>query len=114
MKNIKIYIAGPMNSSGRMDANVREALEAASKLREASERFLPFIPHLYFFWSVAIPQQEEYWLALDKNWLEECNCILQLPGYSLGVNEELSYAKEKNIPVYKSINEIIIAYKPIV
>ena len=105
MKPKKVYIAGPMYSSGDMDNNIRMALEAATRLRRAG--FLPFIPHLYFFWNLMSPQPRDHWMGLDLDWVRDCDCLLQLPGYSEGATIEVEVAIKNQIPVYDNIDELI-------
>lgn len=106
MKKIyKVYVAGPMYSSGNIDDNIRQALEISTTLRRAG--FLPFIPHLYFFWNIIHPMPRDYWMSLDLDWLSQCDYMLRLPGYSEGGDIETDYARDHGIPVYANIDTLI-------
>jgi hypothetical protein len=109
MNKVKVYIAGPINSSGKMQENIRNALEAGIRLRKAG--FVVFIPHLFFFWDLMFPQDREFWMTLDKDWLKECDVMLRLPGYSEGVDEEFCFAMEHKINVYDDMNLLIYDFE---
>ena len=101
----KVYIAGPMYSSGNMDDNIRMALDAATSLRRAG--FLPFIPHLYFFWNLISPKSRAYWMSLDLDWVNDCDYVLRLPGQSSGAGDEVEFAMNHGIEVYEDIDKLI-------
>ena len=96
MKPKHIYIAGPY-TKGDMVMNLRAAIFAADKLAQAGH--FPFVPHLSHFWHLVCPHNYEFWLEQDFAWLEVCDCVLCLPGESVGVEREIEYAKELGIPV---------------
>lgn len=110
MKNqILVYIAGPLFTSGRMDDNIRAALEAANKL--IIHGFLPVIPHLYFFWDLITPKDESNWLELDRRWIDQCDILLRLSGDSRGADMEVKWALENKSFVYDDIDELIKDFK---
>ena len=98
-----IYIAGPY-SNGDMVLNVREAVLAAEELIKLD--FIPYIPHLTMFWHLITPHEYGFWLDYDLQWLDKCDALLRLLGDSKGADAEVEYAKESNIPVYYSIEEL--------
>jgi len=97
-RDYRVYVAGPMFSSGRVTANVHEALKIATRLRAAG--FQVFVPHLYAFWDVISPQELAFWLEMDKHWLEACDVLLRIPGVSAGGSLEEGWATDKQIPVF--------------
>jgi hypothetical protein len=103
---IRVYIAGPIYGSGKLIDNVNDAITVANVLR--TQGFIPFVPHLYCFWSFLYPHKPaEYWLTMDKEWLLLCQVLLRLPGISPGANEEEEWAKEAGIPIVYSIEELL-------
>ena len=85
-RKVKVYIIGPLYSSGTMGSNIRAAIEAFIKIRRMGA--LPFIPHLYFFLDLISPQLRKYWLELDLDWVDDCDCAFRLPGESSGGDGE--------------------------
>jgi hypothetical protein len=98
-----IYVAGPY-SNGDMVLNVRNAVLAAEELIKLE--FIPYIPHLTMFWHIITPHKYSFWIDYDLRWLDKCEALLRLPGESKGADAEVEYAKESNIPVYYSIEEL--------
>lgn len=105
-KSKKVYIASPLFSSGRVSFNIHKALTTAENLRRIG--FLPFVPHLFFFWDFLYPDSNtNYWLEMDKEWLKECDILLRLDGKSDGADKEVKWAKEFNIPIYYSVDSLL-------
>jgi len=100
----KVYVAGPY-TKGDVAKNVRNAVLAADEL--AVMGYVPFIPHLTHFWHLLCPRDWEFWLKQDLHWLEVCDCVLRLPGESVGAALEVYRAIELGIPVYHSIEALL-------
>lgn len=98
---VKVFIAGPMFSSGSMGNNIRNAVTVATKLRDAG--FLVHIPHLCFFWYLIIPREREFWTTMDLEELETCHVIYRLPGKSSGADDEVEHARKWNVGVYADL-----------
>lgn len=94
---MKVYVAGPMRSSGYLMYNIRAAITVAEGLIKAG--YIPHVPHLQAFWDFMNPHDYEYWLRLDLKWLEHCDAIVRLPGISLGADREMARAKELGLQV---------------
>ena len=92
-----IYIAGPY-TNGDPVLNVRKAIEAGEQLIELG--YTPFIPHLSHLWHLINPHEYDYWIKYDREWLERCDALLRLPGYSDGADDEESYAISLGKPVF--------------
>lgn len=99
-RTAKIFIAGPLFSSGSIIENIREALLKAGIVRIMGGK--PFVPHLYFFWDLIFPQSRQNWLDLDLEWLEDCHAVWRLSGESSGADGEVARAEACNIPVFKT------------
>jgi hypothetical protein len=103
MSNIKVYVASPYTIGGQAK-NVRRSIEVADKLRELG--FLPFCPLLSHFWDMIIPHSYDYWMAMDLEWLKECDVVLRLSGQSKGADLEEEVAKMNHIPVVYTIEQL--------
>jgi hypothetical protein len=100
---VRVYIAGPY-TKGDVAVNVRMALKAAHEIREMG--FTPFCPHLTHFWHMLFPREYKDWLEMDLVWLEQCQCVVRLPGESSGADGEVERAEELGIPVYYGIDQL--------
>ncbi len=102
----RIYIAGPINSSGTPSKNVVAAFHAGNVLRSAG--MVPYLPHLNTFWGVQHPCSAEEWLSHDRVWLELCDAVLRLPGHSLGADIEVAWAKASCVVVFDDIPALLL------
>lgn len=104
-----IYIAGPLYGSGHQDNNIRTVLRVASLVEQ--EGFIPFVPHLYFFWNLMYRHPREFWLKLDKEWLIKCDGMIRIEGESPGSNLEERWCEEAWLPYtpipYTEDNELL-------
>lgn len=92
-----IYIAGPL-TVGDQAINVRNAMDAGSKLLASG--FVPFIPHLTWFWHLCNPEAYDDWIEMDLKWLLKCDALLRLPGESKGADIEVRFALDQGLLVY--------------
>src|SRR5262245_9980986 len=107
---MRVYIAGPLTASGDSMENIRAALDAAQKVREAGHN--PFVPHLNHFWHFLYPASYGEWMAYDLVWLDVCQALIRLPGESPGADIEVRYAKTRRILVYEGVDEFLAARPP--
>ena len=107
MRSKCIYVAGPY-TKGDVVLNVRNAILAADKLAQVG--YVPFVPHLSHFWHLLCPRPIEFWYQYDLAWLELCDCLLRLPGESVGADLEVRRAKDLGIPIYWSLEEALEAH----
>lgn len=96
-RDFRVYLAGPMFTSGRLTKNIHDALKIADRLRAAG--FQVFIPHLYAFYDAISPHEVAFWLEADKHWLEACDLLFCIPGASVGGNMEEGWARDACIPI---------------
>ncbi len=97
---LKVYVAGPIDGSGRHIPNLRRALDAGSKLM--SDGFDPFIPHLNLIWSLVHEgcATGARWQEWDDNWLRCCDGLYRLSGVSPGSDHEVALAQSLGLPVF--------------
>ncbi len=99
-----IYIAAPY-TNGDTGLNIKRVIACADRLCELG--YTPFIPHLAHLWHLISPKSADFWCAYDLVWLDLCDAVLRLPGESQGADKEVRIAKEKFIPVFYSIDELV-------
>ncbi len=104
----RVYISGPLTSSGNINENIDHAIAAARRLIKAG--LAPFVPHL----SYHVDPGEEYphsvWMEIDLPWLEAADVVLRLPGESVGVDIEVKHAEALGIPVFESIDRMVACF----
>jgi hypothetical protein len=107
MRRPRVYVAGPINGSGRQFDNLRRALDAGTELMELG--LDPFIPHLNLLWSFAQGAEVDVprWQAWDDNWLSACDALYRLPGESPGSDHEDALARRLGIPVFYTLSSVV-------
>lgn len=107
MTYVYIYVAGPI-SKGNQFSNTAAAMEVAHQLLDNG--FRPFIPHLFCFMDIVKERSYDEWLQLDLDWLLKCDALLRLQGISPGADKEVEFARHHNIPVYNTVNDLILGH----
>lgn len=102
-KRLKVYIAGPY-SKGDVAENVRNAIFAGNLVAHFGH--IPFIPHLTHFWHMLAPNDYEFWMDQDEQWLRECDAIIRLDGESSGADREMALARELGLRVLGSVFDL--------
>lgn len=104
---IRVYIAGPILTSGNPFLNIRRAIRTASTLKKRG--YAPYIPHLTCIWELATDEDFSYedWIGLDLEWLAQCQAVLRLEGESKGADREVARARELGITVYYSLDSLV-------
>jgi len=105
---ITVYIASPY-TNGDTAINVRQSFLAADQL--VALGFAPYVPLYSHFWHFLSPKAHETWMKLDLEWVRRCDCMLRLPGKSVGADQEVEYATMKGIPVFYSVYAVVKHYK---
>jgi hypothetical protein len=54
----------------------------------------------------AIPHKS--WMEVDLPWVKVCDAVLRLPGMSVGADIETAFAAENLIPVFHSIEDLVV------
>lgn len=107
---MRVYVAGPFRK-GDQFVNVREAVLVGRRVRQSGH--IPFIPHLYCLAHFIEPMPDAYWLALGMDELASCDCVLRLPGESIGSDAEVERAKVLGLRVYYGLDDFL-AQAPLV
>jgi len=95
---VRLYIAGPLESSGDPEENLAAALACATELLEAGHA--PYVPHLTLYWHRIHPQDRDTWIGLDLEWVDQCHGLVRLPGHSPGADIEVRHAMARLVDVY--------------
>lgn len=102
----RVYIAGPIRTSGNFMANVAEAIEAAEAVHEAGH--VPFIPHTHNQqWDLMFPKDRDTWVEMDVQWVDACDALVRLDGESEGADAEVERAIDQGIPVYYGVEDFL-------
>lgn len=104
---LKVYVAGPY-TNGDVAQNVKKAMEVGNILMDNG--FAVFIPHLSHFQHMMHPRQYEDWIDHDLTWLESCDMLFRIDGYSLGADQEVRRAKELGKPVWTDLDRLLIHF----
>ena len=109
-----VYVAGSYSSPDVIEVfnNMRRGMEMS--YRVLASGFAPFCPWLDFHFKLldglnVLKLQDFYDYSLA--WLEKSDMLLVLPnsGSSVGTQAEIKRAKELNIPIYYSLEDLIYA-----
>ena len=101
---IRVYIAGPLSSSGDRRQNVKRAMQAALELIRAG--YSPLCPHLTDALDPTDSLGHETWIQVCLPWVRVSQAVLRLSGPSKGADRECEEADWLDIPVVRSIDEL--------
>ncbi len=100
----RIYISGPLTSSGNVMENLDRAMHAARALIGAG--FAPFCPHLTYHVDPGEEYPHDLWMAIELPWVSVADGLLRLPGESIGADIEVNEARRLSIPVFTTIMDL--------
>ena len=113
-----ILIAGPYRSGTGddpmlLEANLRRLEEAAWPVFEAGH--IPMIGEWVALpvlrsaggTGLADPIAEAIMYPTAERLLQHCDAVLRLPGESKGADQDVAIARERGLPVYHSIEELV-------
>ena len=110
---IAIYIAGKLNDGavGYLH-NVHKMMVVAEGVRLAG--FAPFVPAIDLLMGIKFGYEnyEDYFDG-SQAWLIRSDAVLLVPGWetSKGTEREIQTAKDNNIPVFESLEELVEYFK---
>jgi hypothetical protein len=99
-----VYIAGPIDGSGRYVEFLRTALTVAEDLRLAG--IVPYVPSLSFLWELVQPHHDNAWTAMNYEWLQRCDALVRIPGTSARAEQEWALARLCGIPHFL-VHEVV-------
>lgn len=115
----RVYIAGLLTPKGIWSVNPAiDYLRNVSNMIRAGldiffAGFVPFIPALDLQLFLSLEKDEYITEPMikrySKDWLEVCDAVLLTEGWkkSSGTLAEIEFAKERDIPVFESLKELI-------
>ena len=118
MKIKKVYVAGLLTPRGVWSKNlaIDHLINQRKMIRYALDVFFagydPFVPAFdHKFWMVMDDDEfitEAMIKRYSKTWLEACDAMVLTPGWqkSTGTLIEIKHAEEREIPVFKSLEEL--------
>lgn len=93
----RIYLSGPITKGNRTH-NFYQACQAHKLLMAAGYSVLnPMLTMLHPD-EPNIPHGQ--WLASDLPWVEVSDCVIRLPGESVGADMETAHARDMGVPVF--------------
>lgn len=107
---IKVYIASPY-TNGNQAENVRQQMVCFEYL--VHNGYCPFAPLLSHFQEILSPLPYRKWTELGLEWIRVCDCVLRLPGKSLGTDDECKFASSLKLPVFFSLTDLFKHYDTI-
>lgn len=101
----RVYVSGPLTSSGVPEENVEIATEVQRDL--VRHGFAPLNPMLTWYVDPEGRFPHDVWMDVDVPWVEVSDAVLRLPGESKGADIEVSAAEAAGVPVFTSLNGLI-------
>jgi hypothetical protein len=99
-----VYVAGPYTRPDPVE-NTNRAILLAAELAE--EGFVtPVVPHLTLLWHLVSPQPLTFWYGYDVAILDRCDAIYRIEGESTGADDEVAFARAKELPVFTNRDEL--------
>lgn len=102
-KKVKVYIASPY-TNGDVAVNVKRQLDCVDELMTLG--FAPYAPLYSHFQHLVHPRPYSDWVEIDFEWVDACDCLLRLPGESVGADNEVVLALGLSKPVFYSIDAL--------
>lgn len=92
-----LYVAAPYTRPEPV-SNTHHVYRVATAVY-ADTGWCPVVPHSSLLWHLVNPQEESYWYEYDLHLLRGCDAIVRLPGYSVGADNEMMFARDNGIEV---------------
>lgn len=92
-----LYVAAPYTKPEPV-ANTHSVCKVAMIVYEQTN-WCPVVPHLSLLWHAVTPREEIHWYEYDLHLLRACKAIVRLPGFSIGADNEVVFAKEHGIEI---------------
>jgi hypothetical protein len=104
----RVYVAGAYSANNIITVleNIRNGIKKSVEVLQLG--YSPFCPWLDFQFSLAEHITVEQYYRYSMAWLEVSDAVLVLPDYehSKGTLTEIERAKQLNIPIVYSLNEL--------
>jgi hypothetical protein len=100
-----VYIASPY-TIGDVAENVARSMRTWNELWVNG--FVPYDPLWSHFQQIYMPINWADWLEYDLHIIARCDALLRLDGESKGADCEVRFAKDRGIPVYYAIDDLLM------
>lgn len=104
MSKPRIYISGPITVGDR-DAHFEQASALHRQLLVLG--FAPLNPILSLKLPWAFEMPHDLWVDSDLPWVAVSDGVFRLPGYSVGADREVAYARELETPVFTELDSLL-------
>jgi hypothetical protein len=104
-----VYVASPYTNSSRaiQETNLVIGMNACEEIWK-SGRFIPYFTLLTHYYNKNHYSHEyEEWMEYCFQILSRCDVLLRLPGESSGADREVEFAKQNNIPIYYTLEDLL-------
>jgi hypothetical protein len=106
---MRVYVAGKYSDSNIINClnNMHDGMKASVEvLKLGYACFCPWLDYQFQFFDKSLVVEDYYRYSMA--WLEVSNCVLVLPNFenSKGTLAEIKRAKELNIPIFYSLEEL--------
>ena len=101
-----VYLAGPLTYPSCL-GNTHRAIKKADELMAANPDWIVHIPHMNIVSELVAPKTPEFWYGYDLHFLERCDLVYRLEGFSAGADGEVALARELGIPVIFEVDDYI-------
>ena len=109
MKKKKVYVASPY-TRGDVGENIKMQLDATEDLYKLG--FTVYAPVVTLHHQhIAYPHDYNFWMRMCYEWLEVCDAVLRIGGYSEGADMEVEYANKLGIPVFNNLIDLEYYFK---
>lgn len=108
MGKIKVYIASQY-TLGDVAKNVKLQMDVSEKLYKMGFNVYAPIVAIHFQ-HIVYPHSWDFWLSLDHEWIEVCDCLLRLEGESKGADSEVKHAERLGKKVFHNILDLEYYY----
>jgi hypothetical protein len=105
-----IYLSGPL-TCGQVTRNVSNALATGKQLMDLG--YVVIIPHEKILTEIMYPMSYREWMDYDLRIIRCCDAVFRMEGLSPGANEEVRFAESLGIPVYWTLDLLLLELPPI-
>lgn len=105
---MRIYLAGPISSDP--ERHHENAVNVANEIIDLGHN--PYVPNLVLAMERKKPRDYETWMALDEDWLRQCDALYRIPGESPGADREMKVAQKLGLIIFRDITDIPPMWTP--
>lgn len=98
----RVYIAAPYSNGYLLD-NLRNAFAAGEEIIRSGGN--PYVPHQSALHDLLFTHPPDFWYNFDLVWLEVCDALFRVRGYSPGSDNEEKFCIEHDIPIFYNYND---------